>query len=79
MNRKYFANLVAFGALAVTSKSEASINPIQAVFDALPRSITQSICSEETLSLTSIHQMIAQRNSRDKRLVCSAVDKMDHL
>ena len=79
MNRKHLANLFAMGVglSAITAAVEATTNTI--VFGIEPQEIAVSECNETALSIESIHNMIAQRNNRDKKLIKSSTDKMTHL
>lgn len=80
MKKVCIANLLAVGigvaSLTATTSIEASTHN---VFDVQPRAINLQACDASQLSLSSIHQMISQRNCRDIEIVRSSADKMTHL
>lgn len=76
---KLFALSVGFSAIT-TNMINASENVSESmVFGIEPQEITLAECYEETVSIGNIHQMIAKRNTRDKKLVRSTADKHCHL
>lgn len=78
MKKSHIANLLAVGVgvVSMTASAEVALN---GVFDLQPRAINVQVCESDFLSLSSIHQMIDQRNLRDIAIVRSSTDDMLHL
>ncbi len=80
MKKVRIANFFAVGvgvvSLTATANAETSAHN---VFDVQPRAINLQICDVNQLSLSSIHQMISQRNCRDIQIVRSSADNVLHL
>lgn len=78
MKKISITSLLAVGAASLTSVASIHAST-KDVFDIQPRAINLQVCDVNQLSLSSIHQMISQRNCRDIQIVRSSADNVLHL
>ncbi len=78
MKKGHIANLLAVG-VGMASLATCAEAAVHTVFNVQPRAINLQVCDANKLSLSSIHQMISQRNCRDIQIVRSSADDMLHL
>lgn len=78
MKKGHIANFLAIG-VGMASLATSAEATVHNVFNVQPRAINLQVCDANQLSLSSIHQMISQRNCRDIQIVRSSVDEMLHL